>query len=144
MRINKTVRTIYLYLVSLIALIFILVNAGLLLNMALQTWVFTKADKADYYGGGFPEPKSYLVDENRQIAEQLKNNPDLTDVQKKQIEAWLADYERSRAEYVDPATRRAAQRQRDASRSLAQLIIASPVFWYHWRLARKERDDQEV
>ena len=141
MAINRTVRTIYLYLVSLIALIFILVNAGILINMALQTWVFTNAEKADQYGYYPPEPKTYLSDDNRQIAEQLKVSPSLTDAQKKQVEAWLADYERSRAEYVDPETRRSAQRQRDASRSLAQLLIAGPVFWYHWKFARKEREE---
>ena len=148
MSVNKVARTIYLYVVSLIALIFILVNAGLLINMGLQTWVFTKADRADYYPSFPSGPKEYLDpstgrptgDQNKDLAEELKKNPDLTDKQKSQINAWLADYEKAKTEQGDLATQRSARRQRDASRSLAQLIVAVPVFLYNWKLVRRERD----
>ena len=33
---------------------------------------------------------------------------------------------------------RSAQKQRDAAQALAMIIVATPVFYYHWKLARKE------
>ena len=42
------IKRIYLYLVSLIALIIIIIGAQSLIDIGLKTWVFTKADN-DFY-----------------------------------------------------------------------------------------------
>lgn len=110
---NMSLKKAYLYLVSVISLVIAVVGAIMLLNMALKTWVFPKADR-DYY--------SYVPCE-QQVPDGKGVPCD---------EATLA---RQREEAEE---RRSAARQRDAAQALAMLIVASPVWWYHWTQARKE------
>jgi hypothetical protein len=101
----------YLYLVSVISLVIAVVGAIMLLNMALKTWVFTKADQNYYSYAPCPEPAPVGgKDVNCDPAEQKR----------------IADENRT------------SQKQRDAAQALAMIIIATPVWWYHWKMARKE------
>ncbi|MBL8030521.1 MAG: hypothetical protein JNN11_04720 [Candidatus Doudnabacteria bacterium] len=104
----------YLYLVSVISLVIWVIGAIMLLNMALKTWVFTKADKDFYYVGPC-------------IA---KYNSDGTTMpcSKEEEEKQRASAEENRA----------AQKQRDASQALAMILIAGPVWYGHWRMAKRE------
>ena len=83
------IKKIYLYLVSLVSLIIIIVGTIMLLNMALKTWIFTKADN-DYYsyqlcpaevtnpdgttvkGSGCDEEKEKLVRDNPMLSTYIK------------------------------------------------------------------------
>jgi hypothetical protein len=114
------IKKVYLYLVSLISLIILVIAGIILINLALKTWVFPKADE-NYYSSplaqceGAPKPADgqQTVDNNclpENIATQEK----------------LAKEDRK------------SQKQRDASQALAMIIVATPVFLYHWKLARKE------
>lgn len=103
----------YLYLVSVISLVIAVVGAIMLINMALKTWVFPKADQ-NYYS--YPCPAAAVPDGKPVNCDQAA-----LDQQKKM------DMEN-----------RAAQKQRDAAQALAMLLVATPVWWFHWRLARKE------
>jgi hypothetical protein len=112
------IKKAYLYLVSLISLIIMIVAAVTLINMALKAWVFTKAD--DVYRS-YPVMACPAMDSSVQIKVPECNDPDFA---KKQDEA--------------ESQRRSAQRQSDAARSIAMIIVGAPVFYYHWKLARKE------
>ena len=109
------IKKIYLYLVSLVSLIIIIVGAIMLLNMALKTWIFTKADN-DYYSYRLC-PAEVTTPEGS-----TTKNVDCNEEEEKQ-----------RAE-----DNRVAQKQRDAAQAIAMIVVASPVFYYHWRLARRE------
>jgi hypothetical protein len=112
------IKKIYLYVVSLISLVIMVVGAIMLINLALKTWVFTKADQYAFYPARmqcveppagtskaeFPECQPGYEEEQRKI--EMEN--------------------------------RTAQRQRDAAQAIAMILVASPVFYYHWKLARKE------
>ncbi|MBX4191551.1 MAG: hypothetical protein KW804_02000 [Candidatus Doudnabacteria bacterium] len=105
----------YLYLVSIIALIIMVTGGIILINMALKTWVFTKADK-DYYSGPCISNKAVPPGEASTACtpeEEARN-------MKMQEE------------------NRSAQKQRDAAQAVAMLLVASPVWYFHWRMARKE------
>jgi len=110
---NMSLKKAYLYLVSVIALIIAVIGAIMLINMALKTWVFSKADQ-NYYS--YPCPASSAPDGKTVACDQAA-----LDQQKKQDEE-----------------NRAAQKQRDAAQALAMLIVATPVWYFHWKLARKE------
>ena len=109
---NMSLKKAYLYLASLISLIIAVVGAIMLINMALKTWVFPKADQS-YYSLPCPvgpyEKASGTCDQA------------MIDQQKK-----------------FDAENRSAQKQRDAAQALAMLIVATPIWYYHWKLARKE------
>ncbi len=108
----------YLYLVSVISLIIAVVGAIMILNLALRTWVFPNADRLDYYSGICSSAVKPAFPEGKEI-----------ECTKDQIAK-----EKQRAE-----ERRSARKQRDAAQALAMLIVATPVWWGHWRLAKKEQ-----
>lgn len=105
----------YLYLVSIIALVITVVGAIILLNMGLKTWIFTKADK-DFYSQPCYASKPAPVD----------GNP---------VSCTPAEEARQKQQQDNQRT---GQKQRDAAQALAMIIVATPVWWYHWRAARKE------
>ncbi|MBI3231804.1 MAG: hypothetical protein HYZ51_01850 [Candidatus Doudnabacteria bacterium] len=106
----------YLYLVSVISLVIAVIGAIMLLNMALKTWVFPKADKFDYYSGPCYAQKTVPA-----YGEPARCTPEEEAEKKKQNEE-----------------NRLAQKQRDAAQALAMLVVATPVWWAHWRLAKRE------
>lgn len=112
------IKKVYLYLVSLVSLIILIIASIMLINMALKTWVFPKADTDMYYPA--------MVDCASYTEDLKKTAPECND-------PAYAEKEEARQK-----ENRAAQKQRDASTALAMIIVATPVFLYHWKLARKE------
>lgn len=108
----------YLYLVSVISLIIAVVGAIMILNIALKTWVFPKADQLDYYYSG------PCLSEARMV----KPDGSMQECTEEQIEK----------QKTEAKERRSAQKQRDAAQALAMIIVASPIWLYHWKMARKE------
>ncbi len=106
------IKKVYLYLVSLISLVILVIASIILINLALKTWVFPKADQ-NYYG------YCPVIAEKTPEGEEISQPRECTD----------DEYARDQ---------RSAQKQRDAAQALAMIIVAAPVFYYHWKLARKE------
>lgn len=107
------IKKVYLYLVSLISLVILVVAGIMLINLALRTWVFTKADD-NYYSSYCPA-----------IAEKTPDGQSVSQPRECTDDQYAKD-------------QRSAQKQRDAAQALAMILVASPVFYYHWKLARKE------
>lgn len=116
------IKKVYLYLVSLISLVILVFAAIMLINMALKAWVFKKADQYNYY---YP-PKV--------VCETIKN----TDGSTAPLPAECSDPNYQAKEEQRQKDERNAQRQRDASQAIAMILVATPVFYYHWKLARRE------
>lgn len=116
------IKKIYLYLVSVIALVIMVVGAIMLLNMALKTWVFTKADRNYYVYPACPAVAPASEPASKLDAKTLECSPEQQELQRK-----------------NDAENRAAQKQRDAAQALAMIIVATPVWWFHWRLAKREQ-----
>lgn len=120
----QNIKKIYLYLVSAIALTIWVVGAIMLLNMALKAWVFPKADDAYFY-------KPTAADCTRPVAmsEPMdKSMPQLRSC----TEQELADAER------DARDRQAGDKQREAAQALSMILVAVPIWYFHWRAARRE------
>ena len=94
----------------------------MLLNMALKAWVFTKADQAYYYDPAIECSQRASGPEGQSAADMDKWCSEEALAQRKQQEA----------------DRRVADKQRQASNAIAMILVGSPVFYYHWRMARKE------
>lgn len=134
---TKTIMTVYLYLVSLISLIFFAVGTGTLINTALKAYVFPEAEKRDY-GMCINQPYLYSsVD-----AEKLKESPALTLDQKTQIDNMIRDYEAWKdANTGDDCIK--SERQKKFLDSITMILIAFPLYIIHWKMARKERQEVE-
>ena len=112
---NVTIRKVYLYLTSLIGLVLILIGATQMINLALKTWIFTKADNY-IYGPCYDYSTAPVKEgEPRQLSTE--------------------DCEKQRAE------ERSARRQSDAARSIAFVLVGAPVWLYHWNKIKDERDN---
>lgn len=111
------IKKVYLYLVSLVALIIMIVAAIGLINMGLKTAM----NVDDYYHG----PYTYC--------DSVKPVPDGSTVTPRECTAEeKAEQEaRDRKNQMD-------NRKREIARSVAMLVVAAPVFFYHWKMARRE------
>lgn len=107
------IKTIYLYMVSLISLVIMVIASIMLINLAIKTWIFPKADN-NYYAATCP-----VISVSSPTEERLSQPKECTD------EQYTKD-------------QRTAQKQQDAAQALAMIIVAAPVFFYHWKLTRKE------
>lgn len=128
------IRTIYLYLFSLVGLVLLIIGSVGFLNMGLKAFVFTAAENEERLWR--MEPPMYYersIDE----VESLKASENLSEEQLESVDMWLEDYERwqQMQDDVDPVI---ASRHRNAAMDLALLLVGLPLFLFHWLTIRKE------
>jgi hypothetical protein len=104
---KEIIRSIYLYLFSLIGLILIIIGCIQLTNLALKVLVFPGADQVIIYPTSRIDPEVTADPVEEAIREQ------------EQIEYQTQE--------------RSASRQRTAANALAMIIIGTPLYLYHWR-----------
>jgi hypothetical protein len=104
------VKKVYIYLFSAIGLVIVIIGAVNLISLGLKTWILTKADV--YYDYPY---KPASVDKESEIVQPTEEE--------------MAEYRKN-----DLSSRR----QRQASTAIAMIVVGAPLFFYHWRLARKE------
>jgi len=126
------VRTIYLYLFTLVGLALVIISLVRFIDLGLKTWVFTKADQEQTIYQKQPTTP-YFLDR----VENLKDNPKLTEEELVLVGEWLDDYEtwQNDLENFDSL---AARRQREASTSIAMILVGLPLYLYHWGIIRRE------
>ncbi|MGC9603149.1 MAG: hypothetical protein ABSF47_01615 [Minisyncoccia bacterium] len=116
---KELIRTIYLYLFSLVGLVIVVIGLVNLVDLGLKAFVFKNADQMIMY-------PSYPVlvapaDVKGSVmtpVDQEKYNADQAAAQEKQRES---------------------DRERTASNALAMIIIGTPLFIYHWKIIQKDR-----
>lgn len=130
---RNLIRQIYLYAVSIISLFIVVFSASQMVNIGLKTWVFTQADKpynscddSNYYPYAAPAKPVAAPDGTA--------TPQMTDaeraVQKVRCEQAAQDQQ-------------SAQKQRDLVSALSMLIVGIPVFWFHFRIVQREREEDK-
>ncbi|MBI5221346.1 MAG: hypothetical protein HY979_00885 [Candidatus Magasanikbacteria bacterium] len=125
---NKTavIKNIYFYLVAFVALMMVVFSLADLINTALRTWVFTKADNFDYYAGPVPacDPT---------VAKTLDSStPKISDAECAKVEATNKQRQKDSQE---------GQRQRDMVRDISMIVVGIPVFIFHWMTIRKKEQN---
>jgi len=117
---KELIRTIYLYLFSLIGLILIVIGLVRLVDLGLKAYVFTKADEVVIY----PYYPSF----------------DLNQETNKDKGLSLQEQEQYRQQQLQiEKDNKMRERQSTASNSLAFIIVGLPLFLYHWWLIQKEK-----
>ena len=89
-----------------------LIGGIMLLNLALKTWVFKQADQYASYpcvAPASPDGKTSGCDQQAIAAQKAADEQNQT-----------------------------SQRQQQAAESIAMILVATPVWWYHWKMAKKE------
>ncbi len=113
------IKTLYLYLVSFVALMMLVISATDLIQIVLKAYIFTKADVNVYgYAPACPTVPA----------------PTDTSTPTKPFDGCLSKADQEKQD----AANRDAQRQRDVVRDISMLLVASPLFYFHWLLARRK------
>jgi hypothetical protein len=135
-KMERHVRTIYLYLFALLGLLFVAIGGVRLLDMGLRTYVFREADSQER----LREPPPYPVP-MRQRMEVAGADSALTPEERSQVRAMITEYDawRERSSLVDPVR---ARRHREAAGSLAMILVGLPLYLYHWRRIRIETQER--
>jgi len=130
---QSAIRTIYLYIFSLLGLVLLIIGGVRIVNMGLKAFVFTQADEQQRID--FLRPPLYQIETLQKISE--GELTELSAEEKTQIKSMIQSYEAwlERSNEVDPLTSR---RHKDASISLAMMLIGLPLYIYHWRMTKKE------
>ena len=136
------VRTIYLYLFALVGLTLLTIGAVRFVYMGLKVFVFTKADQQQEIYNKMPPSAPYSLDKINQTA-QAPANTGLTAEEKVIIENWLASYKTWQEQNAnfDPIT---SQRQNEASMNLALILVGLPLYFFHWRIIKRETKQREA
>lgn len=110
---KEIIRSIYLYLFSMIGLILIIIGCIQLTSLALRVLVFPGADQVIIYPvsrispGEADDPAAVAIREQEQLEYQTQE--------------------------------RSARRQRTATNALAMITIGIPLYLYHWRAIQKNQ-----
>lgn len=126
----KTIKSIYFYLVSFVALMMVVFSTADLINTALRTWVFTKADDFNYGGGRascetivgpVADPKATNTPTREQMIKDCEAQNKLSEEQQK--------------------ASRVAQRQNSIVRDISMIVVGIPLFLVHWRIVRRKDEN---
>lgn len=124
---RKTIKSIYFYLVSFVALMMVVFSTADAINIALKTWIFTAADKDMY---SYPKAACEVP-------------APATPAEAKSVPAtYKEDCLRQNEENIkQQELNRTAQKQRDVVRDLSMIVVGIPLFLIHWRILRKKEED---
>lgn len=116
---KELIRTIYLYLFSLVGLVLVVIGLVRIVDLGLKALIFTKADEVVIYPSYPMRPVVSEIKESQPTPEEL------------------AEYERKQAE--SQRAQETSNRARTASSALAMIIIGTPLFLYHWKTIQKDK-----
>ncbi|MBI5077553.1 hypothetical protein HZB94_04200 [Candidatus Falkowbacteria bacterium] len=140
---NGVIRTIYLYLFTLLGLVLITIGSVRFIDMALKAWVFKLAEEEERLNYNIPPYPAEFV--SKMNVEQLnpKKSVQLTQEEIDQLKYLISDYKnwKEQRDKVDPVL---SHRHQNASINLALMLVGLPLYLYHWRVIKKETRDNKI
>ncbi len=127
-----TVRTVYLYVATLVGLGLIIAGGVQAFELVLKATILTQADAEEQSWARQP-PMPYALD----AVKDIDRLDALTTEQKALVAQWLDDYERWSEQQKQLDVVR-ARRERQAATALGLLFVGIPVYLYHWLTIRRE------
>ncbi|MEK7494124.1 MAG: hypothetical protein AAB630_03135 [Patescibacteria group bacterium] len=137
---NTLIRTIYLYTFSLVGLVLVVIGGVRFVDMGLKAWVFTKADEEQRMWSKQP-PMPAIPEKRIETAVKEGKTENLTDEEKTAMSEWLVAYAtwKAQQEKFDPIT---SQRQRESAGALSFILVGLPLYLYHWRVIKREKNEE--
>ena len=148
MKRHPLVRTIYLYLFTLVGLTLLTVGTVQLVGLGLRMYVFPMAEE-ETYRQAIPliEPKESVegttADDVQEMAEACQSESSLSEEQQTLLGNWLKDYQEQKANQLSIEDIKAIKRQRTAAGAFALILIGLPLYLYHWLTIKKEIKKEE-
>lgn len=134
------IRTIYLYIFTLLGLVLLTMGSVRFLDMGLKAFIFKKAEEEErVMQKQVPFPPINLSEIAKESNGKLEKKEEITlsAQEKEMLDRWIEDYNQWQEERskVDPVV---ARRHREASNNLALILIGLPLYLYHWSIIKKE------
>ncbi len=126
---SKSLRTVYMYLASLISLVVFIIGAVTLLNTALQSWVFPSTG---YY---YYEDPVMTCDNQLQMS---KTEPKIVAFNFENRDACIAYYEARNEEQTEN------QRNMDIAFGIAMTVVSLPIWLLHMWFIRRDKKGGEA
>lgn len=118
---KNIIRTVYLYTFSAVGLIIFLVGAIGLVNVGLKTYVFPLEHYEEWYYNNCSELK-YRVDLETYV------EPTEEEEEECEEERAIADSD---------------SRKRDLAIGVADIIVGTPIWFYHWTVIQRRRRKED-
>jgi hypothetical protein len=140
---HPLVRTIYLYLFTIIGLVLLVIGSVRFIDMGLKILVFKQADAPDRLIQQYSCQNMYYGPTSIEKLAANQTDAIFTAEEQATIKAFLENYKKCQEEgaKVDYLT---SQRQKDASNSLAMILVGLPLYLYHWRAISREIKKREI
>jgi len=119
---KKIVWNLYLYIFSTVGLVIFIVGGITLVNVVLKTYVFQLTHYQEYWYD--PYSCEYKVDLDGNY---ITGEEKVACEEKAEEERVISD---------------ADARKRDLATGVAQVVVGTPVWIYHWMVIRKKRDEE--
>lgn len=132
---HPLIRTIYLYLFSLLGLIFLIIGAVRFIDMGLKAFIFTQAEVEEKYNYMMTPPYSTTDIKNMEKAQGDEN---FTKQERETLKTWLTEYQEQQK--VNHIT---VQRHRNAATNLSFILVGLPLYLYHWHIIKKETREKK-
>jgi len=139
---QSLIRTIYLYLFAMLGLVLLTIGGVILIELGLKMTVFQKADI-----DRFARPTVISVAPGKTLQEadfvsalekcNIDTDCDFTEEDKELIQSWLSDYSQWKEQDAE-ISYVTQQRQRQASRAIALILIGLPLYLYHWTVIKRD------
>ncbi len=132
------IRTVYLYLFTIVGLTLLVIGGVRFVDMGLKAFIFTQAEQRIRINAEQP-PMPYQLE---RIEKYQGGEISLSESERNAIGQWLTEYEawKEQSAKLDPVTSR---RHEQAAGNLAAILIGLPLYLYHWGLIRKESGRRE-
>ncbi|HPN54472.1 MAG TPA: hypothetical protein PLB52_00905 [Candidatus Moranbacteria bacterium] len=127
---TKLIKTVYLYLIAAVSLIFVAVGIGRILNTGMKYYLFPEAEKKSYYECNNQPPVAAVISKEGATTEQ-----------KVQIDELLADYQNWKENQTGDKCIVPA-RQNNIVDAMTMVIIAVPICWIHWMFIRRSKKEE--
>lgn len=132
---ESIIRTIYLYLFSLIGLILLIIGTVNFVDMGLKAFVFTQANQEQKIN--YDRPPQPIVTKEDIVVEGDKLIVELTGQDKIDLENSIVRYDEWQ-EQQDSFDYFTSRQHQEASQYLAFILIGLPLYLTHWLIIRKE------
>lgn len=137
---HPLVRTIYLYLFTIVGLALLVSGSVRFLDMGLKIFVFKQADAPERLQQQFYCQNYAPISISK--LESSQTSTDLTVDEQATLKTFLESYKKCQEE-GNKINYLTAQRQKDASGSLAMILVGLPLYLYHWRIISSETKKRE-
>jgi hypothetical protein len=140
---HPLVRTIYLYLFTIVGLALLITGCVRFIDMGLKAFLFKQADAPERLMQQYSCQNMYYGPSSVEKLAANQSDSAFTSEEQAILSAFLENYKKCQEEGLK-INYLTSQRQKDASNSLAMIIVGLPLYLYHWRVIGKEIKKREI